>query len=520
MASSKKSRNAARKKRLKRKAECVSHDDLPELRQARALWAKNKMLESAAAFDEVLRRHPNNTLALNDASRAHGQLYDYPRAMKLLEHAVQIGANHGAALQMAGQSYRIIRRYDEAIDCFQQALRHSNQNAELHLELSILYERKNRLDDALQHCNARLAKLKDDPEAQFVKGRALRRKQRDDEAESLLLSVAKRADAHWLTRARAYADLAKLYDNQEKYTLAWEAALAGKSLAIPHADQAKQQRRNNVEPLKRLVDQLEASDVEDWFRETDESPNNVLLTGMPRSGTTLLGKLLHECPSITTADEFDIVPRFIYPILLSGQHPDHLTPHFLNDLQTENLELFQRTRHDLFRNALHDFDESEVLVDKNPSLLPLLAPYCRMFPNDKVLVALRDPRDILLSCMMTYLPLNGFSVDFLCVETAVDRISNDLGLWQQVRTLLPEEKWHTTRYEDLIQDQEKEVKTVLDFISPIAERETSVDSKPLTIYSPSYADVHEPIHHRSIGRWQNYADKLGNYLPRLERLVD
>ena len=38
------------------------------------------------------------------------------------------------------------------------------------------------------------------------------------------------------------------------------------------------------------------------------------------------------------------------------------------------------------------------LVDKNPSLTASLHVWLRLFPSSKVVIALRDPRDIIISC--------------------------------------------------------------------------------------------------------------------------
>ena len=41
-----------------------------------------------------------------------------------------------------------------------------------------------------------------------------------------------------------------------------------------------------------------------------------------------------------------------------------------------------------------------LLVDKNPSLTFLIPAFVRVFPETRFLVALRDPRDVCMSCFM------------------------------------------------------------------------------------------------------------------------
>ena len=46
------------------------------------------------------------------------------------------------------------------------------------------------------------------------------------------------------------------------------------------------------------------------------------------------------------------------------------------------------------------------MIDKNPSLTYLIPAIVRVFPEIKLLIALRDPRDVVLSCFMqAFVPL-------------------------------------------------------------------------------------------------------------------
>ena len=57
----------------------------------------------------------------------------------------------------------------------------------------------------------------------------------------------------------------------------------------------------------------------------------------------------------------------------------------------------------------------------------------RFCPETRCLIALRDPRDVVISCFMQYLPLNTNSIYFLTLERAAQRYANDIGLWLKLR---------------------------------------------------------------------------------------
>ncbi len=65
------------------------------------------------------------------------------------------------------------------------------------------------------------------------------------------------------------------------------------------------------------------------------------------------------------------------------------------------------------QNYFHAIDLSlgrpvgdRLLIDKNPSYTFLIPALIRIFPELKLLIALRDPRDVVMSCFMQNLPLN------------------------------------------------------------------------------------------------------------------
>jgi hypothetical protein len=165
--------------------------------------------------------------------------------------------------------------------------------------------------------------------------------------------------------------------------------------------------------------------------------------------------------------------------------------------------------------------DGRLLLDKNPSLLPLLTPYLRVAPEARVIVMLRDPRDVLVSCLMAYLPLNDFSVDFLSLEDAADRIVDDLESWLALREKVGD-ACIEVRYESLVRDVRGEVGRVLrhlglEWTDELDQyRETGAGK---TVYSPSYDSVAQPVHEKAVGRWVNYEPQLTTVLPRLEAVA-
>ena len=116
--------------------------DVPELRQARALWGMNRFDEALGLFEAAVRKYPQNLVALVDASRALGARFEITRAEAMLDRLMKLAANNPKLLHLAGQSYRMIFRPDKAITCFQRVLAMTKQIPDAQLELAVLYERR------------------------------------------------------------------------------------------------------------------------------------------------------------------------------------------------------------------------------------------------------------------------------------------------------------------------------------------------------------------------------------------
>jgi len=146
----------------------------------------------------------------------------------------------------------------------------------------------------------------------------------------------------------------------------------------------------------------------------------------------------------------------------------------------------------------------------------------RLFPEARVLIALRDPRDTIISCFMQYLPLNPNSVCFLTLERTAERYAIDMGVWRKLREIIAS-PWLEVRYEDTVASLEKETRRALDFLELPWEPEVLNYRERLTtkaVGSPTYEAVKEPLYTRAIGRWKNYQKFLEPCLPTLQPFIE
>lgn len=498
--------------------------DLHERRQAQDLWAKDRIPESLRLFDRTARRHPNHVLAVIDASRAFGNVYQFQRAEALLRRLREQFGNRPKILCLIAHTYRLIRRPEQATECFQQALAAGSKDSDAQLELAILHERSNQLTRSWEHIIEFLRQRPGDNVGLLLKGKLLRRLGEPVKAETVLRNLAARDRAHWQTRMRANCELAALYESQTAYTDAWRVMLKSKAIALAYAASARRHRDRIIGPLTSMAQDLKSDDLKRWQITAigPDSPPVALLTGMPRSGTTLLQAILDVHPSIVSGDEWDAFPRLILPLMV-GRTP-------LQQLGIENIsrlpeQPLARKRHRYFRSfeaALGEPIAGRQLIDKNPSLLPLLPVYQRLLPNSRQIFMMRDPGDVLISCLMTYFPISDFSVDFLSLDTAATRLASDLDVWLTLREKT-QGRWIEVKYEQLTANLSSTLKGILNQLElPWDDRliDYHQQIQQRHIHSPSYNQVQRPVHREAQGRWHHYVNFLEPVMPILNRLRD
>ncbi len=497
--------------------------DVPELQQARALWAANRLDDSLQMFEKAVRKYPQNLLALVDASRAFGARFEITRAEALLDKLMVQGARDAHVLHLAGQSYRMIQRPEKAIECFQHALSRSKNIPDTHLELAVLYERRHRLDEALACINECLRIQPAYSEAQIMKARLLRRLKDEAGCDAILRAIIANEEAHPLVRSQAWAEIAQACDRRGEYDQAMESMLRCKELVRERESAFLHESEQLQRILRTLAESVTPSHFQKWAEAAKTLPQRkvALLTSFPRSGTTLLEQVLDSHPGLVSSDEREAFARDIFPAMWMTQTTRAPTIEALDAIPLERLAT-QRGRYlDYMAAALNQPIGDRIHLDKNPPFTLLIPAIMRLFPEMQLLIALRDPRDVVLSCFMQSLPLNTNSVCYLTLERAAERYAVDMAVWRRLREMLPP-CWLEVRYEDAIANLEREAHRALEFLglpwdASVLDYRDRLKTK--AVASPTYEAVSKPLYKSSIGRWHHYAKYLDQCLPRLQPFV-
>jgi len=477
-----------------------------------------EVLERAASLD------PANPQLQLDLGRAYGLRYDYPQADRCFEKAVRLTPGRSKALTEAGRRSQEFGNYAMAQRYFERAAAVGAPPAEALIALAELNERQARLDEATELVERALRIDADNPVPRLVRSRLDRLAGRLTEAEGRLRLLLEARPSDIWVRARVYYELGEVLDRSARYDEAMAAFVEAKNL-VRSAAAGHLATLGRIQQRVREMEQTVTTDV--FSRWADDATSLLplrrfaILCGHPRSGTTLLEQMLDSHPDVCSAEETQILHDEAYLPLSRGFSSEATV---LQVLETASAARLRQSRDDYFRYTelyLGKPIAGKLLVDKNPALNVLIPAAARIFPEAKFLIALRDPRDVCLSCFMQPLAPNPVSSAYLTLEDTVTQYLSVMSFW---RALLPRLRnpCLEVRYEDLVAAPGEIARKVLQFLEiPWDESVLRFDQHARTksLRSPSYAEVSKPINRRAVGRWQNYRRHLEPWLSRLEPIL-
>jgi tetratricopeptide (TPR) repeat protein len=490
---------------------------------ARRLWNQGRRSDALALFAEAIRQEPDNVRTYVMAARAHAEGYDFGRMDDVHARLVRRGTRHPGVHHYIGETYALLKLPARAMASFRKAANLPGGGAPTWMELASLCERAHQLDEAQELIERTVRSGFDLPLVALVRGRIQRRQGRLEEAEASFRGVIAKlpADSEWA--AQAWSDLALMRDAAGDYAGAIEAIGRCKQVQRLREQPYMEASERVHVAMRAMIDAITRDDFRRWRDEAAELPpaRTALLTGFPRSGTTLLEQVLDAHPDVISSEERDFLGSELFHVVV-GQRRNAPLLELLNDFPVAKIAHERMRYFQAMEYLLGERVGGRMHLDKNPAYNLTLPFMLRLFPETRLIVALRDPRDVVLSCYLRYLPLNAVSVRFLDVRRTAERYALDMGAWLRFRDIV-EIPWRQVRYEDAVANLEQVARAALETLGlpwderVLAYRERLSQDKRVT--SPSYEAVARPIYTSAIGRWRHYAAALEPALATLAPFV-
>ena len=488
--------------------------DIGRWKKAQKQLLSGRFGPALATYRELVSRYPSLAELWFELGNAAAGELDFGQANRAYQRALELSPQNASLLGMIGHQYLSLRQLDAARACFERAVSADPNLVDARINLAVWFEKERRLDEAWECVEACRVKHPRDDQVLYVRAFLLYRKKKNVEAEAALRDLIKSDPRYPYVKFASRHLLAVVLDQLGQYEEAMRWLGEAKAIVRTLTDTSVLERGYDEGSQRRraLLAQLQPGTIERWRKEattTEQRYQLAFLGGHPRSGTTLLEQILDAHPE---ALAFDEPGAFMQEVCNSIAPPQDqaMSLHKLDALAaTQRADMRRRYIKSLLREV-SDEPTARVLLDKNPSPTVSLYVWLRVFPELKVIIALRDPRDVIISCFFQNLMLNVTNVNFLSLERTARHYADLMDVWLRLRELGGFD-WIESRYEDVVVDLESQGRRATEFLGldwhPNQARYHETARRKL-LSAPTYHDVTQPIYQRAVGRWENYARAL------------
>ncbi|AFW02681.1 sulfotransferase [Gluconobacter oxydans] len=258
----------------------------------------------------------------------------------------------------------------------------------------------------------------------------------------------------------------------------------------------------------RIFDALEASWPQCASAPVTEAPTEapIFILGMPRTGTTLVDRILSSHPDVVSAGELQAFPLSVKAA--SGTRSRNVLD-VETVLHAAGKDPGQIGRSYMERAASHIPPDGLRFVDKFPGNFHYAGLIARALPNAAILCLRRHPMDTVVSNFKNLFATTSryyqYSYDLREIAQYYVRFDRLMAFWKKAvpgRIL-------EVRYEDLVEDQERTTRRILEHCSlPWSESCLAFHENASPVSTPSAAQVRRPIYRDALARWRLHEEAL------------
>lgn len=436
---------------------------------AQRLIAAGEILAARACLDLLAQAPEPPPELLVAQAHLRFSLGEIAPAKALMERAMAAGVDSPGEQHLYAMLLQFSGEIDRACEVLEKCLRRWPHFGDAAMVLVNLRKQKphaHRLDSVQQQLRQLPADNKD-PGARFIRAEF-------EYAQFKILDDLERHEEAWPALARCNATMHEL----NPYDAAGEAAVTDALIRMPP-----------------LADKAAPS--------APEGPTPIFIVGMPRSGTTLLDRMLSAHSQVVSAGEIIDFWRQLHGVA-------HVPP----GRSQGQLKIIQRSA---------DIDYAELgaryltqtqwrahgrayYIDKLPTNIQMVAFIRKALPHAPILHMVRDPVD---TCFSNFKALFGnvspYSYDLQALAHYYGQYARLARHWH---ARLPG-AMHDVSYASLVRDPENTLRRVLEHCGlALEERCLHPELNTSPVATPSSAQVRESIHTRGLDQWCHYAKQL------------
>ena len=306
--------------------------------------------------------------------------------------------------------------------------------------------------------------------------------------------------------------LFKEYDDAGETELAWSNLQTGASIkrGLIRYDSAREEQGFVA------LEQMTTRDfVRSGVRDTSSDRIPIFIVGLPRTGTTVLERILGGHTRITAGGELN---DFTSALCLEA---DAFAESAVTAASVERMRTldYSRVGRIYLERTHRKANGNDYLIDKNPVNFVNAAYICKALPQARIICLNRSPMDACLSNLKELFSSDvyGYSYDLGELAEHYIRFGRLARHWQQA---LPSDQFLMVDYEDLVTEPSVIAEQVMKFCGVHFEPDCiDITSNQTPVSTASSSQVRKPINAKGIDAWRRYASQLRPLQDRLEAVL-
>jgi len=484
--------------------------------------------EAIKAYQQVLAIRADDVGAMIKLGHAFTGAKLIPESILMYEQALTLLPENALVHRHLGASLLLMGQVNKAVECFDQALSLRPDYFAVRIELALALRQLGRAEEALVPLEEAIGLKPNDEEAHI--NLALTHKQLGqtelamERLEQLLtinpscgqayyhISMIKPGQELIPVVEKLVSDpklpngdaiyshfaLGNFFDSGKSLDQAFEHFLRANSL---HRETLTYDAKENIQYVDSLIKVYSKGFFQGKRPFGSDSQLPVFIVGVPRSGTTLVEQILSSHALVHGAGETRAFPGVIYSIAqqLKYARPD---PECMSFIDKKIIE--ESSARYLQELTLHCPTAARI-TDKEPGNFFRIGLIKTLFPDARIIHCQRNPLDNCISVFFHY--FTAFQSSFELTE--LGQFYRD---YQRLMThwenLFPGEIF-TVRYEELVVDQERVSKRLIDYLGlEWDEKCLDFHNNERNVMTPSNIQVRQPMYKNSINRWKRYEKYL------------
>jgi tetratricopeptide (TPR) repeat protein len=452
---------------------------------------------AVSAFGSVTKLKEDHGAAWANLARLFFVAGQAARADSALEKAVKHNDGNPVVLDLIGMIHGFLGDQQEASQWIAKAVKKQPKNVHYLVNQANNHMFLGELDEAEAVLHKVLGMQPGIPNANWILSNV--RKTKDREHIEQLEKLVQKEYRNPRALAFLYYGLGKELEDLEEWDEAFEAFAAG---AKARRSTIESDEQAEIEMYQAFGDTFTA----EWLAKDatgHDDPSPIFVVGQPRSGTTLIERIITSHSQVYSAGELRQFGTCIRR-LTDYREPKRYSAKLAQlaaEVDFEKLGKSYIATTAKMRGTLPRF------VDKLPPNYLYLPLILKALPNAKVVHLTRNPMD---ACFASFKQLFAdaylHSYDQAEMARHHARYFHLMALWRERFG----DRFFDISYEETARDLEPNARALIDFLElPWEDACLDFHKQDAAVTTASAVQVREPAHTRSIGRWRRYENQLG-----------